>query len=348
MKAMQRRSPKRRHGYTLIELALVVGVLGLLAIAITDFYLGQLNLDRANRRIEGTVRDVQTILDASVQWKEADTFSHWPNDIFEILTEPLVDDGYLPFIPKVRYFECPMGCGEYEITGWDRKANPLLSQTGDYDEDPMEAEDLVIFFNVWGTGDARLIASQLPNGMVLPPQGAQIDNDERTIEARLTKDYAAGQYMRLRNETRAVVFGQVAEPGEPREPSGDLQGVASITLNTHDDPQTATGPGIRLRELDPDTLTQEGWEVGMLDDDGSRLVFDTMDPAKRIEAQGGLVVRDGANQGGLVVRDGANHSIELQGSGEVTMRDDNEVEVASLDLELVEERLTNLEGHSHP
>ena len=334
MKTMRQTGSRRgkTRGYTLIELALVVGVLGLLAIAITDFYLGQLNLDRANRRIEGTVSDVQTILDASVQWKETNLFSHWPSEFDEILADPLVDDGNLPFIPTVRYFECPMGCGDYELTGWDRDANPLLSQTGDYVEDPMDADDLVIRFNVWGTGDARLIASQLPNGMVLAPQGAQVDNDERTIEARLTEDVATGQYMRLRNETRAVVFGQVAG-----EPSGDLQGVASITLGTHDDPQTATGPGIRLRDVDPVTLTQEGWEVGMLDDDGSRLVFDTMAPDKPVEAQGGLVVRDRAT----------DHSIELQGGGNVTVRDENEAEVASLDLTDVEQRLNDLDSESH-
>ena len=286
-------------GYTLIELALVVGVLGLLAIAITDFYLGQLNLDRANRRIEGTVRDVQTILDASVQWKETDVFHHWPSDVDEILTDPLVDRGNLPFIPKVRYFECPMGCGEYEITGWDRDANPTLPQTGDYVEDPLDADDLVIRFNVWGTGDARLIASQLPNGMVLPPQGDQIDTAERTIEARLTEDVAGGQYIRVRNELRPVVFGHVGG-----EPSGDLQGVASITVGTHNGPSTAQGPGIRLR--DPGTPA-EAWEVGMLDDPGgARLVFDPADATRAVEAQGGLVVRGTTDDVTVIATDGSD------------------------------------------
>ncbi|MYD96391.1 MAG: type II secretion system protein [Gammaproteobacteria bacterium] len=274
---------KATRGYTLIELALVVGVLGLLAIAITDFYLGQLNQDRANRRIDGTVRDVHTILDASVQWKETNVFGHWPSDIHEILTDPLVDDGNLPFIPQVRYFECPMGCGDYEITGWDRDAHPTPPR-GDYVEDPMDANDLVIRFNVWGTGDARLIASQLPNGMVLPPQGGQVDTVERTIEARLTEDVAAGQYIRVRNELRPVVFGHVAG-----EPSGDLQGVASITVGTHNGSATAQGPGIRLRDRG---TPAEAWEVGMLDDPGgARLVFDPADATKAVEAQGGLVVR---------------------------------------------------------
>ena len=305
------------RGYTLIELALVVGVLGLLAIAITDFYLGQLNLDRANRRIEGTVRDVHTILDASVQWKETNVFGHWPSDVNEILTEPLVDDGNLPFIPQIRYFECPMGCGDYEITGWDRDAHPMPPR-GDYVEDPMDADDLVIRFDVWGTGDARLIASQLPNGMVLPPQGDQIDTVERTIEARLTEDVAAGQYMRLRNELRPVVFGH-----EAGEPGGDLQGVASITAGTHDDPALAQGPGIRLR--DPGTPT-EAWEVGMLDDPGgSRLVFDPADPARPVEAEGGLVVQNeagtlkvtigGSGQEGNITLEGGD--ITIDGGGEL-------------------------------
>lgn len=307
MKRRRRRGSGSR-GYTLIELALVVGVLGLLAVAITDFYLAQLNLDRANRRVEGTVRDVQTILNASVLWKEQDTlFSHWPNDMAVILTDPLVDDGFLPFIPEVRYIGCPMGCGEYELIGWDRDAHPLLPEPGDYVDDPMDADDLVIRFNVWGLGDARLIASQLPHGMVLPPSGGQQDNDERTIEARLTEDIASGQYLRLRNEVRPVVFGGNKVTGEPE---GNLQGVALVTHEAQADLTNPTGPGMRFSSGPTKT------ELGFLESGGSKLVID--DPGGHIRADAGISIEGGGD-------------LSIEGGGDI-----------SIDGELVDGRLDTL------
>lgn len=294
----------RTRGYTLIELALVVGVLGLLAIAITDFYLGQLNLDRAHRRVEGTVSDVQTILNASVLWKEEQfAISQWPNDGLEILSEPLVDDGFLPFIPEVRYIDCPMGCGEYELTGWDRNAHPLLPEPGDYEDDPMVTPlDLVIRFNVWGLGDARLIASQLPHGMVLPPMGDQHDNEERTIEARLTEDTASGQYLRLRNELRPVVFGR---------DSGSLQGVATVTHTHQADLDNPTGPGMRF---EPDRT-----ELGFLESGGSKLVFDANEPDGHIRADAGLVMEDETMTARVTIGGTGNQgSIKLEG-GDVSI-----------------------------
>ena len=252
------------RGYTLIELALVIGILGIVVLAVTDFYLSQLSLDRANRRVEGVVRDVQSILDASVYWQE-ENMGLWPNeDTIKIDIEALVESGYLRAIPPNRYRLCSGGCGDYYMTGWDRDAHPGPPLRGDYERDPMDANDLVIRFNVWGPGDARLIASQLPQAEVLPPTAAQQDTDERTVEARLLKERASGQFVRLRNEGRPVVFSDAA---------GDLQGVAAITVSSmHDDGDLdeATGPGIRL--TDDDGGSKEV-QVGILNDLSPRLVI---------------------------------------------------------------------------
>ena len=227
------------RGYTLIELALVIGILGIVALAVTDFYLSQLSLDRANRRVEGVVRDVQLILDASVYWKE-ENMGLWPNqDPTKIDIEALVEYGYLRAIPPNRYRLCPGGCGDYEMTGWDRNFYPGPPRRGGEVDDPMAADDLVINFRVWGPGDARLIASQLPQAEVLPPTAAQQGTDERTVKARLLGNVASAQFVRLHNERRPVVFSGLNK--------GNLQRVASITASTHADPANA-GPGIWLTD----------------------------------------------------------------------------------------------------
>ena len=248
------------RGYTLIELALVIGILGIVVLAVTDFYLSQLSLDRANRRVEGVVRDVQSILDASVYWKE-ENMGLWPNqDPTKIDIEALVEYGYLRAIPPNRYRLCPGGCGDYEMTGWDRNFYPGPPRRGRELDDPM-ADDLVINFRVWGPGDARLIASQLPQAEVLPPTAAQQGTDERTVKARLLGDVASGQFVRLHNEHRPVVFSSAAR--------GNLQRVASITASTHDDPTIPTGPGIRLTD-DPGPKEVQ---VGILNNLSPRLVI---------------------------------------------------------------------------
>ena len=227
------------RGYTLIELALVIGILGIVALAVTDFYLSQLSLDRANRRVEGVVRDVQLILDASVYWKE-ENMGLWPNqDPTKIDIEALVEYGYLRAIPPNRYRLCSGGCGDYEMTGWDRNFYPGPPRRGGEVDDPMAADDLVINFRVWGPGDARLIASQLPQAEVLPPTAAQQGTDERTVKARLLGDVASAQFVRLHNERRPVVFSGLNK--------GNLQRVASITASTPADPANV-GPGIWLTD----------------------------------------------------------------------------------------------------
>ena len=116
----------------------------------------------------------------------------------------------------------------------------------------MDADDLVIRFNVWGPGDARLIASQLPQAEVLPPTAAQQDTDERTVEARLLGEVASSQFVRLRNEGRPVVFS--SEQGRPA--------ARRVHYCVHARrPRQATGPGIRLTD---DAVAKEV-QVGILD-----------------------------------------------------------------------------------
>ena len=325
------------RGYTLIELALVIGILGIVALAVTDFYLSQLSLDRANRRVEGVVRDVQSILDASVYWKEEDMFGYWPNDAdtAEIDIEALVEYGYLPAIPPNRYRLCPGGCGDYEMTGWDRDVHPGTPPRGDETDEPIDADDLVIWFQVWGPGDARLIASQLPQALVRPPTTAQQDTDERTVETRLLKDVASGQFVRLRNEGRKVVFSS--------DRKGDLQRVAAITVSSmHDDHDLdgATGPGIRLTD---DAVAKEV-QVGILGADSLGA-----DSPKLVISDTGVLVK-----GGDIVIDPSTEGLGTQ-LGAVNTRLDavnTRLDTVNTQLEGVNTQLQNvrqtLQTHNHP
>ena len=322
------------RGYTLIELALVIGILGIVALAVTDFYLSQLSLDRANRRVEGVVRDVQSILDASVYWKE-ENMGLWPNqDPDEIDIEALVEYGYLPAIPPNRYRLCSGGCGDYEMTGWDRNAHPGTPPRGDYESDPFEADDLVISFKVWGPGDARLIASQLPQALVLPTTSAQQDTDERTVEARLLKDIASGQFVRLRNEGRPVVFSDA---------TGDLRGVAAITVSSmHDDDQfdQATGPGIQLTD---DAVAKEV-QVGILGVNSLGT-----DSPKLVISDTGVLVK-----GGDIVIDPSTDGLGTQLGAVNTRLDDVNTRLDTVNTQLgdVNTQLQNvrqtLQTHNHP
>ena len=114
----------------------------------------------------GTVLDMQTIIDASVLWKEA--YGLWPNDLVtdEIGLAPLVANGFLSeaTLPHNRYAEC-MDCADYAILGWDRGGG--ADGLGDYTVRPSEANDLVVRVEVPRLSDARTIAGQLPRGQVL-------------------------------------------------------------------------------------------------------------------------------------------------------------------------------------
>ncbi len=246
----------RVAGYTLVEVGLVIGLMGLLAVTVADHYLSQLRYDRSHNRVEGTVADVRSIIDAAILWRESHLPSLWPHEANVIDAKPLVDDGYLPFLPpnRYRYFECgnAPACTEFELTGWDRSMPG--GPPPDYTDDPLEAEDLVVQFNVWGLAEAKLIASQLPVGRVLAQVGNQLGTEAHTVEARILIGSLGGDYVRITGESRPVVFSSTIDPvTNDLQPEGDLQLVGRITggapptgTTQADNISEAVTPGIRL------------------------------------------------------------------------------------------------------
>ncbi|MYF10483.1 MAG: type II secretion system protein [Gammaproteobacteria bacterium] len=267
----------RMAGYTLVEVGLVIGLMGILAVAVADHYLSQLRFERSDRRVEGAVSDVRSVVDAAILWRESHRPSLWPHEANTIDAQPLVDDGFLPFLPpnRYRYFQCgnPIGCTDYELTGWDRSM--AGGPPPGYTDDPLEAEDLVVQFNVWGLGEAKLIASQLPFGRVLDQTPNQVGSEGYTIETRILGDALGGEYVLLNRESRPVVFAAEVDPiTNELHPEGDLQQVARITAgappvgsNQADDLSEAVTPGIRLQP-DQATMNAQGSFGGKIHIDG--------------------------------------------------------------------------------
>ena len=275
--ARPRLSGVRMAGYTLVEVGLVIGLMGLLAVAVANHYLSQLRFERSDHRVEGAVTDVRSVIDAAILWRDSHLPSLWPHEANAIDARPLVDDGFLPFLPPNRYrnFSCvsPQGCTDYELTGWDR------GMTGGpppgYTDDPLEAEDLVVQFDVWGLGEAKLIASQLPLGRILDQTPAQVGTEGYTIETRIQGDAVGGEYVLVNNESRPVVFGAEVDPvTDELRPEGNLQQVARITAGAPpagsdqaDFLTEAVTPGIRLQP-DIATMSPQGGFGGKIDIDG--------------------------------------------------------------------------------
>ena len=237
-------SSKRGRGFTLIEVGFVVGLLGLLAVLVSDFYITQLNLRYASQRADGAVRDMRQIVDAALAWREGNVNGFWPHDGTRIAIDQLATDGYLPRIPTNRYTGCggPTACGGYSLVGWDRDA---AGTTGAYTERFVNADDLVVRVDVWG-GDAHGIASQLPLGTA-----ALVSGQRYRVEARVTYDGFGDRFVRLRNEGRALAFGEILDDRDERLPLGDLRGVARIAWN-REVPLDADGnePDLYLRRSD--------------------------------------------------------------------------------------------------
>ena len=220
--------PQRAAGYTLIEVGLVVLLLGLVSVMVADYYVNQLRLDKDNRRISGTVRDMQTLVDASVLWAEA--FGRWPNDADVIDLDALIAAGFLTEVtrPRNRYAECA-DCEGYGLAGWDRD---VVGQDGkgDYTSLASAAEDLVVRVQTNRRTDAELIASQLPLGHV-----TETDTGVYEIEARIFGgSVPTGEFVRVRNEDRPVVFA--ADNLSHNVQGGDLQRVGRITASEQQAP----------------------------------------------------------------------------------------------------------------
>ena len=254
--ARRRRTGRRQRaqGFTLIEVGLVVGVLALLAVLVSDFYIAQLNLRYAKERADGAVRDMRQIMDAALAWRDGNPNDFWPNDANRIAIGQLATDGYLPRIPPNRYTGCsgPAACGQYTLLGWDRDVSAgaracASAGVGPYTDDFMDAEDLVLRVNVWGA-DAHGIAAQLPLGEAFLLSGT---SRRYCVEARLTYDGTSDRFVHLRNEGRALAFGQVIDDMDEPLPLGDLRGVARIAWQ-RDIPVDADGNELDLYERESD------------------------------------------------------------------------------------------------
>lgn len=287
--------PGRAQGFTLIEVGLVVGILALLAVLVSDFYVQQLKLRYTRERADGAVRDMRQIMDAALAWRDGNVNGFWPNDATRIDIDQLTTDGYLPRIPPNRYGDCRPACGQYELTGWDRDFQPR----GRYTDDFMEAEDLIVRVDVWGA-DAYGIAAQLPLGEASRATTAASDQRYR-VEARLAYDGFGDRFVRLRNEGRALAFGQVIDDMDEPLPVGDLRGVARIAWQ-RDIPLDADGNELELYERDSDGdyargAPRQGGRPGLPfvaapqgvdpDDTGTGITLDE----ENVTVHGNLVVR---------------------------------------------------------
>lgn len=216
----------RASGYTLIEVGLVILLLGTMAILVSDFYINQLGLNKDTRRVAGTVRDMQTLIDASVLWAEA--HGRWPNDANMIAVEPLVAAGFLTDAtrPGNRYAEC-VDCDDYALLGWDRDVVGADGK-GDYTSVASDADDLVLRVQIWGRADAELIAGQLPQGHAVAVEAGQASAGAFTVEARVFEGgIRTGNFVRVQRENRPVVFA--AETQSHNVQGGDLQRIGRIT-----------------------------------------------------------------------------------------------------------------------
>lgn len=212
---------RRDSGYTLIEVGLVILLLGAVAVMVADFYVNQLNLSKEGRRVAGTVRDMQILIDASVLWSES--FGRWPNDGNVIAVEPLVSAGFLTEVtrPRNRYAECA-NCEDYTILGWDRDVVGPDGK-GDFTSMASEAEDLVVRVEVLGRTDAELIAGQLPLGHAVETTMGSFAIEARVFEGGIR----TGNFVRVQNENRPVVFA--VDSRSHNVQGGDLQRVGRIT-----------------------------------------------------------------------------------------------------------------------
>ena len=230
----------RAGGFTLIEVGLAIALLGVIVLMVAEFYVNQVNLGRESRRVSGTVLDMHTIIDASVLWQEA--YGFWPNDaVTDVIgVPPLVAQGFLSdaTLPRNRYIEC-VDCAEYAILGWDRDAGP--GALGDYTTRATEADDLVVRAEVPRLADAWTIAGQLPQGHVVGlglglGQGQGQGQGQGTpptppfvVESRIytgEASVAEGDFVRIRDEDRAVVFHPYQEAFNVQ--GADLQRVGRI------------------------------------------------------------------------------------------------------------------------
>ena len=232
----------RRAGFTLLEMGLVIAILGILAVLIADFHVNQLNLRTAERRIDGVVRDVRTIVDASLAWAATNPDGRWPHNVSgdrAIGIDRLSEDKLLTALPSNRYLRCPGRnpgqpdadeCQPYTLIGWDRgdrvRDGAYRLAYSANAADPNNPEDLVVRFTIPGS-HAHTVAAQLPQGTALlddPDNPAAADIYR--VEARVLLG-GSTRFVLLNNEGRPLVF----KPGSAADAAGagNLYNVRNIS-----------------------------------------------------------------------------------------------------------------------
>lgn len=232
----------RCAGFTLLEVGLVIAILGLLAFLIADFHVNQMNLRTAERRVDGVVRDVRTIIDASLAWAATNPDGRWPHDVArnsEIDIALLRDDGLLTALPGNRYRSCPGRntgqpdadeCQSYTLIGWDRgdRARDGAYRTA-YSAsaaDPNNPEDLVVRFTMPGS-HAYTVAAQLPQGAAELEDPDDPDaKDVYRVEARVLQG-GSTRFVLLNNEGRPLIFSP--SPAAAAFGAGNLYNVRNIS-----------------------------------------------------------------------------------------------------------------------
>lgn len=126
---------RRRRGFTLVELMVVIVILGILATAVTLKVMGALREARVNRAKEDLSKVVQAL--ETYRAKKGE----YPEDL-SALTEPLDEnytEGLLSGIPKD-----PWGNEYYYEREEEGKGYMLLSYgpNGEYDEGAEEGDDI--------------------------------------------------------------------------------------------------------------------------------------------------------------------------------------------------------------
>ncbi len=187
---------KLRSGLTLLELAFVIGLFGILAlfIASRESTLLQTRFDTA--RQERAISDANTILEASLEFyrQAGDRWPHTATMMNKITIEGLADENVLmggasilssiPFNPYLEGIKtAPTVLGAYGVTtlddmdymlsGWSMIPGPALMHGGTEValRDPSRSNTNFLALSFWvasdGPGEARFIAASLPRGVVV-------------------------------------------------------------------------------------------------------------------------------------------------------------------------------------
>ena len=157
------RDSRKKAGFTLVELTLFIGLLGLGALYLANKYVSRFSrVSYDQQQVNKVTRDMCVIIQAAVQWRNDN--AQWPNDgtVIDVLelsgpTSSSIDT-YLSSAPQNPY-QCS-NCN-YEITGAD---GDETDNTDADDDDPTTAVNLRVRARVTTGRHADAIADMTPCG----------------------------------------------------------------------------------------------------------------------------------------------------------------------------------------